>query len=154
MLALAIGLVLVLPVPAPPARTPDVAGHGALRRQLEELEARLRALPGLDLPAQATTMRAIARALEEHLRPQGEREERLLYPRIDARAACSGVALSAPLRAEHALIARAIDDLGGLALEEPPPAVAFVRRADRLIGLTLAHLEVEAEVLSPLFEAP
>ncbi len=138
-----------------PPRKPGAAvdtGHAELRRRVEDLAARVRVIAELSAGERRGEMAAIAEALDETVRTQNEWEERVLYPTIDARTACSGVALSALMQIEHARMAQSIDALAELALGSSPDALRFAVTFERLVGLLLGHLEVEDRVLFRLLE--
>lgn len=94
-------------------------------------------------------MQGIVRDLATCLRPHLRWEERTLHPIVD-RYACEGpAAFSTSLRYEHEIIYRWIDDLEDLAGGD---RLAFARRADNLLGLVLAHFELEEHVLFPVLD--
>lgn len=137
--------------PRRPGTTPD-SGHAELKRRVEDLTTRVRSLGELSPDEQQAAMAAIAGAFDEALRTQNEWEERVLYPVIDARTACSGVAISALMQIEHARMAQSLDALAELARGQAPDARRFALVFERLVGLLLGHLEVEDRALMPLLE--
>ncbi len=139
---------------APPRRPGGASdnGHAELKRHVEELTTRVRALGDLSSDEQQAAMTAIAGALDEKLRTQNDWEERALYPIIDARTTCAGVAMSAVMKIEHARMAQSLDVLSELARAPAPDARRFSQVFERLVGLLLGHLEVEDRALLPLLE--
>lgn len=94
--------------------------------------------------------REIAGDLDEALRPHLEWEERAIHPIVD-KFACEGpAAFSASMRYEHDIIHRWLADVARLA--EGDDARAFARRVDNLLGLVLAHFELEEQVLFPVLD--
>jgi hemerythrin-like domain-containing protein len=95
-------------------------------------------------------MRAIVSELDACLRPHLSWEERTIHPIVD-RFACEGpTAFSATMRYEHEIIDRWSADLARRA--EESDFVAFARNADRLLGVVLAHFELEEQVLFPILD--
>lgn len=67
-----------------------------------------------------------------------------------ASPAAAKVSLS--IRYEHVLIHRWLDELGRSARAAAPDPLGFARRADRLLGLIEAHLELEDAVFLPVLD--
>jgi iron-sulfur cluster repair protein YtfE (RIC family) len=94
--------------------------------------------------------REIAGDIDETLRPHLEWEERAIHPIVD-KFACEGpAAFSASMRYEHEIIHRWLAEIARLA--EGDDARAFARRVDNLLGLVLAHFELEEQVLFPILD--
>jgi len=125
--------------------------RGRLRVALAEIAARTGDLPALPLHARSAAMREVAAELEAQLRPHLEWEERTIHPVVD-KFACEGpAAFSASMRYEHEIVYRTLLELRGRAADAEG-AVAFSRRVDNLLGLVLAHFELEEEVLFPILD--
>ncbi|HEX8907827.1 MAG TPA: hemerythrin domain-containing protein, partial [Anaeromyxobacteraceae bacterium] len=89
--------------------------------------------------------------LEAALRPHLEWEESTIHPIVD-KFACEGpAAFSTSMRYEHVIIYRWLGELGRQA-QDSAAVVAFSRRADNLLGVVLAHFELEEEVLFPILD--
>lgn len=135
-------------------QTPTAALRGArahLRQALARIADRVGAVR--DLPAEVRTpaMEHVIDELSARLRPHLQWEERTIHPIVD-RFACEGPAVfSTSMRYEHAIIYRALDELRAQA-SDAAAVVAFTRRADNLLGVVLAHLELEEEVLFPILD--
>ncbi len=122
-----------------------------LRRSLAAIADRVGVLGALPVEARSTAMRSLAADLEALLRPHLEWEERTIHPVVD-KFACEGpAAFSASMRYEHEIILRAAGELRSMA-DDATPVVAFSRRADNLLGVVLAHFELEEHVLLPILD--
>ncbi|WP_242340239.1 MULTISPECIES: hemerythrin domain-containing protein [Anaeromyxobacter] len=135
---------------SPPAVTaPLRAQRARLRETLAAIDHRVGALAGLEVDAAVAEMRAVVSALDACLRPHLAWEERTLHPVVD-KYACEGpAAFSASMRYEHDIIHRWSAELARRAGGDPR---AFVRHADRLLGVVLAHFELEEHVLFPILD--
>ena len=123
--------------------------RAAIRRKLASLAAEVGALDGLAGGVQRASMERVARELEACLRPHLEWEEATIHPIAD-KYACEGPAVfSASMRYEHEIIYRWLGELAALAEGD---AASFRRRADNVLGLVLAHFELEESVLFPVLE--
>lgn len=130
----------------------------ALRRERERIRLELASASDLvgkiprDLTATRSRLLHVVSTLEAIVGPYLEWEERVVHPVVD-RLACGGpMVVSASLRFEHALVHRGLDELARSARSQDPDPVAFARRADRLLGLLEAHLEVEDTMFLPLLD--
>ncbi len=124
--------------------------RAGIREALAEIAQRVGAVAASAAAAPTASMRAIAADLDACLRPHLEWEERTVHPVVD-KFACEGpAAFSASMRYEHEIIHRWMAELSRRAGERD--AVAFARRADNLLGLVLAHFELEEEVLFPILD--
>ncbi len=127
----------------------EVRAH--LRQEFARIAERVGALRDLPLGAGAAAMEDIAAELLARLRPHLEWEERVIHPVVD-KFACEGPAtFSTSMRYEHAIIYRGLDELRAQA-SDPAAVVAFSRRADNLLGVVLAHFELEEQVLFPILD--
>jgi hypothetical protein len=125
--------------------------RGRLRVALAEIAARTGDLPALPLEARSAAMHEVAADLEARLRPHLEWEERTIHPVVD-KFACEGpAAFSTSMRYEHEIVYRTLVELRGRAADADA-VVAFSRRVDNLLGLVLAHFELEEEVLFPVLD--
>jgi hypothetical protein len=135
---------------AAPATASLRAARAAIVERLAGVADRvgaLRAAPGAGARAE---MRAVAAELDAALGPHLRWEEQAVHPLVD-RFACEGpAAFSATMRHEHVIIHRWSAELAGLA--EAGDALAFARRADHLLGVVLAHFELEEAVLFPILD--
>jgi hypothetical protein len=122
-----------------------------LRRALAAIGERVGALSALPLEARAGAMREIAADLEARLRPHLEWEERTVHPIVDTFSCEEPAAFSAAMRYEHEIVFRGIGELREQSADGAS-VVAFTRRADNLLGLVLAHFELEEEVLFPILD--
>ncbi len=94
-------------------------------------------------------LRRVAAEMSGCLRPHLRWEESTIHPIAD-KYACEGPAVfSASMRYEHEIISRWLEELRDLAEGD---AAAFQRRADNLLGVVLAHFELEENVLFPVLE--
>ena len=133
----------------PAVTDPLRAQRDRLRETLALLSDRIGALPSLTGDAARTEMRALVAALDACLRPHLAWEERTLHPVVD-KYACEGpAAFSASMRYEHEIIHRWTAELAGLSAGDPR---AYARQADRLLGVVLAHFELEEHVLFPILD--
>ncbi|WP_308197968.1 hemerythrin domain-containing protein, partial [Anaeromyxobacter oryzisoli] len=124
----------------------------ALRGRLEDVAGRVGARAAAPPGVRAGARRALVEELEELLRPHLEWEERTVHPLVD-KFACEGpAAFSASMRYEHRIIRRSLDELARSASAADGAAADFTRRADRLLGVVLAHFELEEEVLFPILD--
>ncbi len=122
-----------------------------LRRSLAAIADRVGALAALPVEERAAAMRELGADLDALLRPHLEWEERTVHPVVD-KFACEGpAAFSASMRYEHEIIFRAMGELRAMA-DDGATAVAFSRRADNLLGVVLAHFELEEHVLFPILD--
>jgi hypothetical protein len=125
--------------------------RGLLRHALAAIADRVGELATLPLEHRAAAMQAVAMELEARLRPHLEWEERTLHPVVD-KFACEGpAAFSASMRYEHEIIYRSIGELRWRSADALG-VVAFSRRTDNLLGVVLAHFELEEEVLFPVLD--
>ncbi len=122
-----------------------------LRRSLDAIADRVGALGALPAEERAAAMRAVGAELDALLRPHLDWEERTVHPVVD-KFACEGpAAFSASMRYEHEIVFRTLDELRAIA-DDGAPAAAFSRRADNLLGIVLAHFELEEHVLFPILD--
>jgi iron-sulfur cluster repair protein YtfE (RIC family) len=131
------------------ATAPLRAQRDRLRETLALVSDRVGALPALPSDAAAAEMRALAAELDACLRPHLAWEERTLHPIVD-KYACEGpAAFSASMRYEHEIIHRWSSALARQSAGDPR---TFARQADRLLGVVLAHFELEEHVLFPILD--
>lgn len=122
-----------------------------IRRSLAAIAERVGALGMLPIEERGAAMEQVAADLDARLQPHLEWEERTIHPVVD-KFACEGpAAFSASMRYEHSIIHRSIGELRAMSLD-PAQAAAFARRADNLLGVVLAHFELEEEVLFPILD--
>ena len=121
-----------------------------MRERLAGISDRIGALSASPPGERRAAMRAVVADLDACLRPHLEWEERTVHPIVD-KFACEGPAsFSSSMRYEHTIIERWSADLARRA--EAGDAAAFTRSADRLLGVVLAHFELEEEVLFPILD--
>lgn len=142
-------------VTAPRLATSTTAPLREVRRRLRERLAsvaeRVGALSTLPLASRRADMEQVVAELEAALRPHLEWEESTIHPIVD-KFACEGpAAFSTSMRYEHVIIYRWLGELGRQA-RDAAGVVAFSRRADNLLGVVLAHFELEEEVLFPILD--
>jgi iron-sulfur cluster repair protein YtfE (RIC family) len=125
------------------------AQRDRLRETLALISDRVGALPALPADAARAEMRALAAALDACLRPHLAWEERTLHPVVDKYACDGPAAFSASMRYEHEIIHRWSADLARQSAGDPG---AYARQADRLLGVVLAHFELEEHVLFPILD--
>jgi hemerythrin-like domain-containing protein len=123
--------------------------HAEIVAQLSDLFGALDLLGSLPPFEQKERMAKVIAFLRGRLVPHAEWEERVLYPLVDEHA---GRGFTTSMRHEHRIIERWAEELKREAASEQPDARSFVRRADKLLGLILAHFEEEEEVLLPVLE--
>jgi iron-sulfur cluster repair protein YtfE (RIC family) len=122
-----------------------------LRESLAAIADRVGELASLPAEERSARLKQIAADLDARLRPHLEWEERTIHPVVD-KFACEGpAAFSTSMRYEHEIIYRSIDELREQSLDASS-TVAFSRRADNLLGVVLAHFELEEQVLFPILD--
>jgi iron-sulfur cluster repair protein YtfE (RIC family) len=121
--------------------------HDAMRARMGGLELLMRELGPL---VPAACMRRVLRFLHRELIPHMEEEERSLYPRVD-RASGGSPPITAVLRREHRILLRWIVHLEAAA-ERGEGIGVFAQRAENLMGMLYAHMEVEEAMLLPLVD--
>jgi iron-sulfur cluster repair protein YtfE (RIC family) len=122
-----------------------------IRAALARVAERVGAIPDLPPEARTAAMDGVVAELLARLRPHLEWEERTIHPVVD-KFACEGPAtFSSSMRYEHAIIYRWLDELR-MQAGDPAAVVAFSRRADNLLGVVLAHFELEEQVLFPILD--
>lgn len=131
------------PPSSEPPRTPAVAERPGLHGLMDRVSARIDVLPGQSEAARLRTMRIGADLLRQGL---------ALHVEAEPLQGLGGEA--AVLAAEHEVLWRWVVELENLSTASLPDAAAFARRAQRLLGLLEAHLEVEGrfriEAVPPL----
>ncbi len=136
---------------APSVTAPLREAREDLRRALGAIAARVGTLAAQPLETRRAAMLEVVADLDERLLPHLLWEERTVHPIVD-KFACEGpAAFSASMRYEHRIIRRGIDELRERATDAAA-AIAFSRRADNLLGVVLAHFELEEEVLVPILD--
>ncbi len=131
------------------ATAPLRAARARIVARLGEIADRIGTLDTAPSETQHPRMHAIVTDLAVCLRPHLEWEERTIHPIVD-KYACEGPAVfSASMRYEHEIIYRWIADLRDLADGD---AVPFARRGDNLLGVVVAHFELEEHVLFPILD--
>ena len=138
--------------PGQRATDPFRLEHRDIADRLADFECQIGLLPGAGREARKQTMTRIVAFLHGHVLPHAAWEEQVLYPAVDRRAGSGENRFTAAMRHEHAIVARWTDELAREASLPDPDPVWFARRADRLLGLLLAHLENEEEVLLPVLD--
>ena len=131
--------------------------HAEIRERLARVRERVGSLHAGD-PRPQEAARDVVRFFTEHIAPHAQVEEQTLYPAVD-RVVGSDPAFTSSMRHDHRIVERWIGELeaagpreGEAGEEDEFDAVAFARRADRLLGLLEAHFEKEEVVLLPLLE--
>jgi hemerythrin-like domain-containing protein len=140
--------------PATPRRTtePFRDEHVAIKEHLLHMSRMIESISGSAPEAQKRSMTKLVEALKGHILPHAVWEEKVLYPVIDRKAGGGKYAFTAAMRHEHRIVGRSIDQLARESGKGSPDARLFVRRADQLLGLILAHFEDEEEVLLPVLD--
>lgn len=128
------------------------AQHARFRNATQGIERLAEGLPAAPPEDRRVRMAAVTETLTQAILPEMEWETRTIYPAVDRRAGANGCRMTATLRYEHLVALRWADELERAAAEPDPDAAAFARLAERLLGLLLAHQEVEEEVLLPLLD--
>jgi hemerythrin-like domain-containing protein len=131
---------------------PFRAEHADIHRHLVHLGHLVGTLRDGSCGEQGATMARVVGFLREHLIGHADWEERVLYPLVDREAGSGPEAFTASMRREHRIIARWTDELAGAAAHKEPDVVAFSARAYNLLGLVMAHLEEEEDVLLPVLD--
>jgi hemerythrin-like domain-containing protein len=128
--------------------------HRNLQVDLRHLDGRLDALVTATASEKQRIMAEVVGFLNEHIRPHAVWEERVLYPLVDEKAGSKpGHRFTASMRFEHTIVGRRIDELDALRRRPRVEAAAFLRFADKLLGLITAHFEEEEQVLLPILDA-
>lgn len=122
-----------------------------MRSTLAAISDRIGELALVPIAERGAAMEQVVADLDRCLKPHLEWEERTIHPVVD-KFACEGpAAFSASMRYEHHIIHRSIGELRAYA-GDATAVVAFSRRADGLLGVVLAHFELEEEVLFPILD--
>ncbi len=129
---------------------PFRAEHEALREQLRHAGRHIGRLAYAGPSEQRRLMVKVLRLVRQHVMPHARWEEEVLYPAVDAGAGTRDA--TAALVHQHRVIARWLDELDRLAERRDPDGRIFARKADQLLGLILAHLEGEEEILLPILD--
>ena len=123
-----------------------------LRTQLLELTQLLGTLPRLDTPQQIAVMNDVLGVLRGTLLPTFRAEEEVLFAEVERRATGSWGRMTEPMRLEHQIMRRWIEDLQTLADVMIPDPQTFALRGERLLGLIDAHFQIESAVLFPVLD--
>jgi hemerythrin-like domain-containing protein len=126
--------------------------HAAIQEHLRHMSQMIEAIPGDPIDLKKQKMTKLVEALKSHILVHAAWEEKVLYPVIDRKAGGGRHAFTAAMRHEHRIVERWIGELGSESEKETPDATLFVRRADQLLGLILAHFDNEEEVLLPILD--
>ncbi|MGE5277763.1 MAG: hemerythrin domain-containing protein [Acidobacteriota bacterium] len=126
--------------------------HVAIKEHLRHMSQMIQSIPGGVPEVQKQSMTRLVEALKGHILPHAEWEEKVLYPIIDQKAGGGKYAFTAAMRHEHRIVGRWIEELACESGKGNPDTKLFVRRADQLLGLILAHFEDEEEVLLPVLD--
>lgn len=126
--------------------------HRDIEDRLAEMDRQVGMLSSATRAGQRDAMARFIAFLREHVLTHAEWEEKILYPVVDRRAGSGENRFTASMRHEHTIVARRTDELAAEAEKAEPNAVWFARRADQLLGLLLAHLENEEEILLPVLD--
>lgn len=121
-----------------------------VRDALDRLDRMIGELPSLGPGERKLTLGKIVREFQKQVLSHLEWEESVLFPLVDKMA--GGTAITQAPRHEHRIVVRW---QAGLAVEiarETPDVLPFSRLADQLLGLVLAHLENEEEILLPVLD--
>jgi len=157
MYVMATMCVVAVPVQArnvPRPTEPFRQEHRNLQVDLRHLDGRLDALVTARAPERERIMTEVVGFMNQHIRPHAIWEERVLYPLVDDKAGSKpGHRFTASMRFEHTIVGRRIDELDAFRRRPQVEAVAFVRLADKLLGLITAHFEEEEQVLLPILDA-
>jgi len=126
--------------------------HAAIKEHLRHMSQMIQAIPGAAPEVQKQNMTKLVEALKGHILLHAEWEEKVLYPVVDQKTGGGKYAFTAAMRHEHRIVERWIDQLASESEKGRPDTTLFVRRADQLLGLILAHFEDEEEVLLPVLD--
>jgi hemerythrin-like domain-containing protein len=126
--------------------------HAAIKEHLRHMSQMIQAIPGAAPEVQKQNMTKLVEALKGHILLHAEWEEKVLYPVVDQKTGGGKYAFTAAMRHEHRIVERWIDQLASESEKGRPDTTLFVRRADQLFGLILAHFEDEEEVLLPVLD--
>src|SRR5437763_16194667 len=119
------------------------AEHARIATELARARDGVGAMSAGPTDVQARLAHEVIERLQREVLSHDQWEDRVLYPIVDKHAGSGAYVYTATLRHEHRVIARWIGELEALAEAPALDVVAFVRRADNLLGLLLAHLEAE-----------
>lgn len=136
-----------MPLPSDSFRTE----HAGLRGHLFQLEITVASLAAASGEEQHRATTEMVRFLRSHVSDHAQWEERVLYPLVD-RQAGGNEPFTAVMRHEHRIIERWVAELTDETCRSPIAIRRFVRLAERLVGLLLAHFECEEEVLLPVLD--
>ena len=126
--------------------------HAEVKEHLDHLHQMVGSMASADAAAQRKTAKFVAKFLTEHILEHAKWEEERLYPAVDKRTHAGAHPFTGTMRYERTIVGRWIEELGSMAAAEKLDAVAFARKADRLLGLIAAHFEEEEEVLLPILD--
>ena len=126
--------------------------HAAIKEHLRHMSRMIESIPGVAPEVRKQNMTKLVEALKGHILPHAEWEEKVLYPVIDQKTGSGKYTFTAAMRHEHRIVERWIDQLASESEKGTPDTTLFVRRADQLLGLILAHFEDEEEVLLPVLD--
>jgi hemerythrin-like domain-containing protein len=139
----------VAPSSGPRVTEPFRQEHAELLAHLDHVDALAGELAKLPPEERRAAQEKVLAFYAEHLVPHAAWEEEVLYPAVDRRAS-QGEPFTASMRYEHTVVKAWVDQLRAR-LDDPDPA-AFVRQADRLLGLVSAHFQAEEHVLLPVLD--
>lgn len=126
--------------------------HVEVKEHLAHIDAMVGQLGATKADQQRSTMTAVAKFLADHILTHAEWEEKYLYPAVDKRTTAGEHPFTESMRYEHRIVGRSIDELKRMAAADKLEPTVFARRADRLLGLILAHFEEEEQVLLPILD--
>lgn len=134
---------------APLVTQPFRDEHKELREHLEHMQAMAANVRTDAEPGRA--MQQLVSALKGHIEPHAAWEEQVLYPVVDRYAgAADEPVFTKSMRHEHRIVGREIAELADLASNPAANRAAYASKAEQLLGLIIAHFEVEEEVLLPV----
>jgi hemerythrin-like domain-containing protein len=125
--------------------------HAELKSHLFYLETVVASLEAASREERRRATTDMVRFLRSQLAEHAAWEENVLYPLID-RQAGYGEPFTATMRHEHEIIERWTHELVDEISCSPINVGRFVRKAQKLLGLLLAHFECEEEVLLPVLD--
>jgi hemerythrin-like domain-containing protein len=125
--------------------------HADLKGHLFYLETVVASLEAASREERRRATTEMVRFLRSQLAEHAAWEESVLYPLVD-RQAGHGEPFTAAMRHEHEIIERWTQELVDEISCSPINVGRFARKAEKLLGLLLAHFECEEEVLLPILD--
>jgi hemerythrin-like domain-containing protein len=126
--------------------------HLMIRKNLGAVSETARKLESMTPTDRRVAMAQLLGYLRHDVERHAAWEESALYPLVDRKGPPPVEPFTATMRYEHKILGRWIDELAREAEESTSDPRVFARRAERILGLIAAHMEVEEEVILPILD--